>query len=113
MRGNSAQRIRLAMDAFISALLCCVNKRKEPPRAAAPIGVTNIVGFSCRYADSGGTNGLPDLVGSVRLTTENGWVPLGGKYCRIFLTRRFRRGTGDWAGNFTPICDGVFARESR
>jgi hypothetical protein len=45
---DSAQRIRLAMDAFTSVLLWCVNKRKEPPTAAAPIGVANIVGFSCR-----------------------------------------------------------------
>src|SRR5215471_12359586 len=31
-----------------SEVLCCVNKRKESPRAAAPVGVANIVGFSCR-----------------------------------------------------------------
>jgi hypothetical protein len=32
----------------------CVNKQKEPSRAAAPIGVANILGFSCRQAASGG-----------------------------------------------------------
>jgi len=47
VRDDSARRIRLAMDAFISVLLWCVNKRKEPPRAAAPTGAANNVGFSC------------------------------------------------------------------
>jgi hypothetical protein len=71
MRDDSAQRIRLAMDAFISVLLWCVNKRKEPPRAAAPIGVANIVGFSWHPKIQVATNGLPDSAGSVSLSPEN------------------------------------------
>jgi len=34
-----------------SSPLVCVNKGKEPPRAAVPSGVANIVGFSCRSAE--------------------------------------------------------------
>src|SRR6516225_4153886 len=87
MRDDSAQRIRLAMDAFISVLLCCVNKRKKPPRAAAPIGVANIVGFSWRPPIQVATSGLPDSPGCMSLSLENARAEGGGKYCRIFRRR--------------------------
>src|SRR6516164_4529489 len=97
MRHDSAQRIRLAMDAFISVLLWCVNKRKEPPRAAAPIGVANIVGFFSQYADSACDKwGCPirqGLGGSARQTARCRWMV----HIRIFRRRSaYQPATAAW-----------------
>jgi hypothetical protein len=61
-----------------------VNKQKEPPRAAAPIGVAHILGFSCRVPIQAGTNGQSDLAGGEKVSTVKSRMPLGGKYSRIF-----------------------------
>src|SRR5262249_48785330 len=66
---------------------CRSNKQKEPPGRRLQSGWQIFSDFPVAVPVQVATSGLSDSAGTVRLSTENSQMLLGGKYSRIFLRR--------------------------